>query len=303
MSEFQKYQHVERFGHQEVQGIEDGACHVFPKIDGTNASVWWEDDQLQAGSRRRHLTPADDNHGFCTWAYQQDNLIEFLGDYPTYRVYGEWLVPHSLKTYRDDAWRRFYIFDVVDTETGNYLPYEVYQPILEWRGLDYIPCVAIVRNGSEAKFQALAEKNDFLMQPGQIGEGIVIKRYDFQNRYGRVVWAKIVRSEFKEKNHKEFGPTLILGQEDIETKIVMTAVTKTLVEKERAKIENDLDAEATRTGKMPPIQPRLLQTVFYCVVTEELWECLKKLKNPTVDFKRLQRLVTSRTKELAKDLF
>ena len=32
---------------------------------------------------------------------------------PGCRFFGEWLVPHSLKTYREDAWRDFYIFDVM----------------------------------------------------------------------------------------------------------------------------------------------------------------------------------------------
>ena len=38
--EFKKYQHVERFGNIEVEGIELGKCYIFPKIDGTNASIW-----------------------------------------------------------------------------------------------------------------------------------------------------------------------------------------------------------------------------------------------------------------------
>ena len=38
--EFLKYQHVERVGTSEVENIELGTCYVFPKIDGTNASIW-----------------------------------------------------------------------------------------------------------------------------------------------------------------------------------------------------------------------------------------------------------------------
>ena len=42
--DFVKYQHVERLGVDEVDGIELGVCHVFPKIDGTNSSVWQRGD-------------------------------------------------------------------------------------------------------------------------------------------------------------------------------------------------------------------------------------------------------------------
>jgi len=29
---FKKYTHIVRFGHDEVEGIEDGTCYVFPKL-------------------------------------------------------------------------------------------------------------------------------------------------------------------------------------------------------------------------------------------------------------------------------
>jgi hypothetical protein len=49
--------------------------------------------------------------------------------------------------------------------------------------------------------------------------------------------------------------------------------------------------------------PRLLETVYHCVVTEELWTALKQYKDPTIDFKKLRRHVIAQTKSLAKDLF
>jgi hypothetical protein len=76
---FKKYQHLERFGTTEVDCIELGTCYIFPKIDGTNASVWLGDDgQLQAGSRTRRLLLDADNAGFFAWAKEQHNLIDYL---------------------------------------------------------------------------------------------------------------------------------------------------------------------------------------------------------------------------------
>jgi hypothetical protein len=41
--------------------IESGECYIFPKIDGTNVSVWLDENgELQAGSRKRHLTVDND---------------------------------------------------------------------------------------------------------------------------------------------------------------------------------------------------------------------------------------------------
>ena len=36
---FRQYMHIERFGNEEVLGIELGESYVFPKLDGTNASA------------------------------------------------------------------------------------------------------------------------------------------------------------------------------------------------------------------------------------------------------------------------
>lgn len=141
--QFLKYDHVERLNHPEVRDIDIGQVYVFPKLDGTNGSLWIDADRLiQAGSRNRVLSVVSDNHGFCAWARSDDPrafaLREYLRAHPYLTVYGEWLVPHSLKTYRDDAWRRFYVFDVYDHDLGGYLSWEQYGEGLEGLGVDVI---------------------------------------------------------------------------------------------------------------------------------------------------------------------
>ena len=60
--EFKKYQHVERYGTTEVENIEVGMTYVFPKIDGTNSSVWLDNKGIvQCGSRNRQLSLEKDN--------------------------------------------------------------------------------------------------------------------------------------------------------------------------------------------------------------------------------------------------
>ncbi len=216
--EFLKYQHLERFGTTEVRQIELGKCYVFPKIDGTNASVWLGDDgTLQAGSRKRHLTLEQDNAGFYAWALKQEHLLAYLQANPTHRLFGEWLVPHSLKTYKEDAWRKFYVFDVAIDKTEEeilhaqdsklkYLSYEVYQPVLEKYDIAYIPPITVLENASYEDFVKQIEKNVFLIEEGKgVGEGVVIKNYEFRNKYNRQPFAKIVTSEFKEAHKRELG--------------------------------------------------------------------------------------------------
>ena len=299
--EFLKYQHVERFGTTETQGIENGMCYVFPKIDGTNSQLWFlqSDDKrfgkLLAGSRNRQLELDNDNAGFYNWAVKQKNLFDFFSEYPNLRLYGEWLVPHSLKTYNESAWRKFYVFDVMEGE--NYLPYEEYAALLEPFCIEFIPPLCKVENPTYERLIAQLEKNGYLIEDGKgIGEGIVIKNYNYKNKYGRVTWAKIVTNEFKAK-HAKCQVTEIKESKIIEQEICEKYVTKALVEKELAKIENECGDWSSK------YIPRLINTVYYCLVTEECWNFIKEFKFPNIDFKRLQFFCTQQIKTQMPVLF
>lgn len=102
--EYKSYQHIERWGTDETEGIEKGKCFVFPKIDGTNATVYLGDDgTVKAGSRKRELTLDHDNAGFYAAITQDQRIVSYLKEFPNHRLYGEWLVPHTVRTYTDEA--------------------------------------------------------------------------------------------------------------------------------------------------------------------------------------------------------
>jgi hypothetical protein len=306
--EFKKYQHLERFGATEVQNIELGQCHVFPKIDGTNASVWLHDGIIQAGSRTRHLSLDKDNAGFYEWVLKQENILNYLKENPTHRLFGEWLIPHALKTYRDAAWRNFYVFDVAtdraleeilhegDSEL-NYLHYDTYKPLLEAHNINYIPPICLIKNGSYDQMVNQLAKNVFLIEDGKgAGEGIVIKNYDFRNKFNRQTWAKIVTSEFKEQHSKVHGGDVVAGKKMVEDEIAEKYVTKALCEKVHSKIE-------VESGWSSKMIPRLLFTVYYDLVKEDGWEFIKEFKNPTINFGTLQHFTFQKVKQHLPQLF
>ena len=299
--EFKKYQHVERFGNSEVLGIENGKCYIFPKIDGTNSSVWLSEGKICAGSRNRELSEDKDNAGFYKEIIKDENIRKYLEKHPTHRLFGEWLVPHSLKTYRDDAWRKFYIFDVcIDTDSGEglkYLSYEEYKPLLDECDLNYLAPLRVIKNGTYDNFIQCLNQNDVLIQDGQgTGEGIVIKNYDFYNKYGRQTWAKIVTSEFKEKHSKIKGVSVIENKL-IEEKIVDEFVTSAFIEKEYSKIVND------KQGWSSQYIPMLISKIFYELINEEMWNIIKKFKNPTINFKILNTMVINKIKIVKSEIF
>jgi len=303
MTGFLKYPHLERLTSTEVEGLLDGICHVFYKIDGTNGSVWFHPDKgLQTGSRNRILSEDNDNAGFCNAMYNDLRWIDVFKDEDNRRLvfYGEWLVPHSLKTYRADAWRRFYVFDVWDTNIEDFLSYDDYKPLLDEYKLDYIPPLAIIKNPSNDNLYDLVEKSgQFLVEDNKgKGEGIVIKNYGFKNRFGRTTWGKIVTNEFKEANHKEMGAPLLNGTLTVEEQIVRDFLTDEFIQKEKSKImlSHSVNGEPFWDSHM---FPELLGRTWYEFIREETAEFLKAYKNPKIDFKFLQRLLIQRVKEVA----
>jgi hypothetical protein len=302
MNVFTKYPHLERVGTDEVEGILEGECLIFPKIDGTNASVWMDSNgNICCGSRKRQISVENDNQGFAKFVEENKaSFVEFFKWLPFCILYGEWLVPHTLKTYRKEAWRKFYIFDVFQSD--RFIHFDIYKERLEsdFSGNDNIEVIYPLfrsRNPSLIHLESALEKNTYLLPEGEIGEGIVIKNYDFVNKYGRVTWAKLVRNAFKEKHVKEMGVPTLDGETTVEEKIVEKFVTDHLVHKVFDKIRTEME------GWKAQYIPRLLNTVWHDLITEEMWSILKEYKNPTIDFKRLNRLTTDRIKSILTEVF
>lgn len=284
---FEKYQHVERIGSSPVDGLLNGKVYIFPKIDGANASVWMENGELKCGSRNRELDVDNNLNGFYQYVHKHEGIKKFLEEFPSVRLYGEWLTPHTIKDYNSTAWYQFYVFDVV-TITGLYVSHMAYSILLKKLGVKVVEPLAEIENPTNQQIMDIAEQNTYLMESGKIGEGVVCKRYDFVNKFGRTVWGKYVRPAFKtDKSNKPLkSDDLTL----IEEKIVNDTITLELVLKEK----NKLLSNERFSGN---IIPATLQSVWGCLITEELLGQLKKHKNPKIDFGALNRLCYARTKE------
>lgn len=59
--EFTPYMHVERLGTYEVDGILNGKVSVTTKVDGTSAVIFSDNGVIKVGSRKRIITPENDN--------------------------------------------------------------------------------------------------------------------------------------------------------------------------------------------------------------------------------------------------
>lgn len=306
---YKKYQHIEKLGNSEVEGILNGTCYLTYKIDGTNSCIWLKEDKtLGFGSRNRELSLDNDNAGFmntlckldfnpytdtkiASQLYQQ--LHHYLSRHPNYIIYGEWLVPHTIKRYNSDSWKKLYLFDVYDAENNVYINYDIWtEEMKKYPEINVIPLIAKLENPSEEDIKKyLEDTGNFLLSEG-LGEGIVIKNYAFVNKYGRTTWAKLLTEDFRNKKEhvKQFANE---NKEDnpVEYKIIKL-MTVEHIQKEYHKL---IESKGEFNSKMIF---ELLNRVFNEFFKDN-WEIiLKKFKNPTIDFKRLKQLSDIKTKEI-----
>lgn len=302
MSEFKKYAEVERLDKEDCDGILMGVCHIFPKIDGTNASIWFADGKIRYGSRNRELEEGGkDNFDFATKYRQLEGkgLSAFFDNYPLLYLFGEYLVPHTLRTYREEAWNKFYVFDVYDTVSASYLPFENYVQILDKYEISYVPLIMTINNPTEEQLKNLVQSNSYLIKDGKgVGEGIVIKHYGWENKFGHHVFGKMVRNEFKEQNQHAFYKKgqLNEGAKQTELEIAAKYVTEGRVEKIISKMKSSLPWTDKRI-------PELLGHVYHEIVVEEMWEIVKEFHQPTINFKRLNQAVIQKIKYLKPEIF
>lgn len=326
-TKFRRYNSLRRIDDRKTKDLLYGEVYVFPKIDGTNSSVWHNGAELCAGSRNRQLSLDNDNAGFFAWVSSQPasdattpgNLRRMVHRYPNLVFHGEWLVPHTLKTYRDEAWRSFYVFDVYDRETERYLPFETYKEMMNLYGQDYIHPLCIIHNPSEEQLHQQVALNTYLIQDGEgAGEGVVVKNYDWVNYEGYQSWAKIVRNEFKENHNKNgnLGGVLVKqGPNQVNCEIADLFTTPALINKSYHKVITIIGSALGLDPEDPEFEgkvleerrgqviPRTLNMVWEDMIEEEILAILKKFKNPTIDFKEVRGRVTYLIKKELPTLF
>jgi len=297
MSVFHSYEKVERLEKEECDGLLNGGCYIFEKIDGANAQIYLDTEtrEIAFGSRNRvlgigdNLISGDSFRGFAGWVKDnKEKLQRFFDIHPDFILNGEWLIKHSLQ-YSPTAYNRFYVFDIYDSVHQRYMGIESHR---SWQdllaiGIDIIPFDKWIENPSMDKLKEL------LALPSNYGapfrEGIVIKNYDFCNKWGRAPYGKLLHETFKEVKSTPKAPA---GEGAIERAIQIQYVTAARVEKIRNKIA---DTQVERPG-MKEI-PKVINMVWYDIITEDMNDILKRLKDPTINFKLLKRLVFERAKE------
>lgn len=298
MAKYISYQHIEKLNSlsPEIEGLLNGEVILQSKIDGTNGCIYLGDDgEVHGGSRKRELSATQDNQGFFNTVCQQEKYKLFFNDHPNLMLYGEYGIRNCIKNYTE--YGDFHVFDIVDTETGKYIHWNEFKKLLTPYGIKFIPVITTLLSPTVEEVALYADKGRYLCGENTIPEGIVVKRIDFVNQFGRTTWGKIVLNEYKIA--KKTGKTI--DERSVEVQIIEKHCTEEFIKKEYFKLIEQLKNEDREWNKKHI--GRLLSTIWYVFVTENMWTCIKEFKNPTIDFKVLYGLVTEKIKNILPELF
>ena len=175
--------------------------------------------------------------------------------------------------------------------TPDYTTY-YYDIFNNYNYIRYIPRIDTVSAIDADQLAELAKEATYMLPEGKVGEGVVIKDYDYRY-YGCQQFFKLVVNEFfeqKRANRKE--RTALEG--GIECVIVDKFATVSEIEKARSKTLLRLgdDAELER------VLPMTMELVFHDIVQENGYELAKiAMKNGMpVDFGRLRKAVQDKVR-------
>lgn len=291
MKGHRNYGKIHRLGKDEVDGILEGICYIQEKVDGANTSIWIEEGiGLMLGTRTRILTTHEEFNGFVPYVMMHEGIKALLEVHPTYRLYGEWLVKHTI-SYKETAYKKFYLFDIYDNATGEYLPTLQVESLAEVHQIEMVPRCAVFTSPTPEAIKELVGKSKF----GDRGEGVVIKNYDFRNKFGDLVFAKLVSNEFMEDNAVVFGG----NNKFAKTYHELWAVNKYMTLARVQKVMNKIQPEVNEKLDMKHI-PRVCNAAYHDLITEEMWEIQSKV--PALDFKDLRRLAFKKAKQIFVDI-
>src|SRR3990167_347454 len=287
---FLKYPKIYRLGKDETDGILSGTINVTEKLDGANLSVWLGDEgEIRVGSRNNDLTANGNGfNGAVEYVKNHEGIIEILKDNPTCRLYGEWLVRHTL-SYNETAYKKFYLFDIFDHATNLFIPQKEVQYLAESFKIDAVPELGTFENPTLQELTALVENQPSVY--GKTREGIVLRNPAFTNQFGDKCNAKIVSEGFMEDNGITFGGNNKYSEAYFEQYVSNKYITLERVQKIMNKIQPMIDERLD----MKHI-PRIMGTVYHDLITEESWEIANKAK--AINYNVLKRICGKKIKQV-----
>lgn len=278
---FHKYLKIKHFGDEELNELlvnpEDDLV-IQEKIDGANFRFMVVDGRIVFGSRTQSIGDSNQEIG-GNWK----RCVEFIKEKVNvdlvngmFIFYGECCVKHSM-SYDWDKIPPYLGFDIMNIDSGQFLPYPLVKDIFTELNLPFVPVI------KECKVKDLGIITDDSVPKSAYSEcqaeGIVIKNYSKQ------LFAKYVREKFKELNRETFGGAKKFAEDDSE-RIALAFCTNARIEKAIFKLLHEGNKLEMRLMEE---LPRMVTNDIY----EEHWKeiCFSSW---SVNFKKVRKHINNR---------
>lgn len=212
-------------------------------------------------------------------------------------IYGEWLVPHTIK-YPDHCWNRFYVYDLlVEHASGEGSVFLDPHGTISPADFGFFPVERMVVLPSEPLTHARLRELTLQMQ-ADLGfriEGAILKAYELDimgatDRFGKRFVYKDVLPEF----HEVKGSDKAASAELPVDQRLAAALPQRTIEKRY------LDVVAQNGGEFEgKLIPQIIGRVWNDFVTEIFAGALQDLKYPVVNTKEVKRIVDQRARQFA----
>lgn len=308
MSDFNRYHKIPN---RQKFHLPPGKYTVQEKVDGANSGIQLSSDQtLILHSRNTvlahiHINPDytvsevkvapeyGDFSGFVQMVKNNAGAIySYMLENNYTNIYGEWLVPHTIK-YSEDRYKKFYLFDAVNTNgvfTYPAPPPDMLHPV------KYAHVELTDDSPADKIRQVTLQFQDDLLSHRI--EGTVWKRYDLDalnatDDMGQRFCYKDVLPEFREENKK--NPMFARNQLDILT--TEEKLVQHLPERSLEKVYEKL--VTSKGGWNNSLIPVFIGMVWQEFFEEHLIPALQTHKMPIVNTNHLKQVISKRAREFA----
>jgi len=294
---FKEYPKIKYLGTTETQGIFNAPGNVViqTKVDGANFSFWIDGGILHFGKHHSDLTDSEilatsKKGRLKSWNGVEPVMRAWKNCRPSFNddliYYGESMQRHKIQY--GDKMPGFIGYDVLNITTGRFLEWRIAKQMFALIGLPFIRTYGELP-ADEINIEHLEGLYKSSFYYNGPDEGIVIKRYDRLNKYGRSLFAKIVNDEFKENRRP---PEQERPETGDEIEIANYYATPARIEKQIYKLHDD-GAE---------IDMPMMRTLFKNVVMDILEENIRDIYtyHKSINFKTLERLVSKKCLEVLK---
>lgn len=248
---------------------------ISEKIDGSNASITYDAEigDVRAFSHRQELSDKNTLNGFYEFAHTIDPTP--FKENPNFVVFGEWTGIRNKIIYNDEAKRKWYVFDVYNSETESWYDRKFVEAFAKKYGFNY------VHELYHGPFISWDHCREFMNSPfyGTRQEGVVVsntseierQKNGEGSRYPFIL--KLVNIDFKEsmvKAPKEIDPEKESAKARA-AELMSQIVTPSRVEKILIKLQHEENLLPVELGpqNMTAVAKVLPKAVYEDIVKEE----------------------------------